>query len=228
MRRTFPPVPPMAGLAAGLLAAVALAACVTAPQVVRQEDPAPLLAALAPPLRFEDPPAFNLVLDLSRGGRGSQEGFLLADRPGHARLEIPGPMGSTVMAAEAIDGTVTVSLPGEGRSWQGTAGAALPGLPFPLPASFPLLWELLAGTLPPGVPEGVSASLLSDGTRTLGASFPGGLRVHALFRGPALLRLSYLHPSGERLSALFGEGGWKPRTLEWDGEGGSIKAEVLP
>jgi hypothetical protein len=219
-------VPLIAGLVIG-----AAASCATSPRIVGEADPAPLAAALAPAFHPAAPPSFNLALEVvyrGRMGRSSQPAYLLADRPGHARLEIPGPMGSTLLAAEAAEGAVTVLLPGQGRTFRIAPGEAPPAdLPVPIPSSFAALWELLAGTLPAGPPpDTLHAFLLSDGGRRLDASRPDGLRIQAHFQGDRLLRLDYVSLSGESLSASFDSHG-SPRSLDWSAGEERVEAEVL-
>lgn len=111
--------------------------------------------------------------------------YIIAFPDGAFRLEIPGPMGSTLMVMVNNGKEVKAYYPEKGKAYlSDTDGVSInPHLPFPLPVETGMLTALLLGT----VPEGdnfiaIKAHLLESGERRLTAECEGsGLKFTYTF-----------------------------------------------
>jgi hypothetical protein len=133
-----------------------------------------------------------LEMDFKQGGkRFSGKTYIIAFPDGPFRLEIPGPMGSTLMVMVNDGKEVTAYYPEKGEVYLSlTEGLSInPHLPFPLPLETDMLTALLMGTTPENshISE-TRAYVLESGERRLWTrSDSSGLEYTYLFtKGPAI------------------------------------------
>ncbi|UCG37860.1 MAG: hypothetical protein JSV00_06555, partial [bacterium] len=158
-----------------LLVILALLMAGCAPRQVRTVaviDPAPLLQVVRDrDMALGQGLAGTLELDFRQEGRrfrGTAHVVMIPD--GRFRIEVPGPLGSTLLIMTGDGHQVLAYYPEEGKAFRSTAGGKplSPYLPFPFPVAPLELPALVCGVLPGGPGEmEASAGLLRSGKRLL-------------------------------------------------------------
>ena len=129
------------------------------------------------------------VLDLDYRNRNRHFGgqaYIVAFPDGRFRLEVPSPMGGTILVMTSDGREVLAYYPQENRAYRSAAGgkSITPHLPFPLPVAPESLPALLMG-LPPadGTAGQMRASLLQSGQKILSSRQPGEGMDHVYLFG---------------------------------------------
>jgi hypothetical protein len=156
-------------------------------QPVADIDPSPLLETVTyRQTAFESGVSGTLEMDFKQGKkhfRGSV--FIVAFPDGRFRLEVPGPLGNTLLIMANNGHEVLAYYPEKGKAYRSVSdGPSLnPHLPFPLPVEANTLTPLLLGIIPEGMSiSQLNAFLLQSGEKQLLAgSNNGGLQLTYLF-----------------------------------------------
>ncbi len=173
-----------------LVLSVAGSACVPRPwRSVADIDPAPLMEIVKERrLLLARGVVGSLTLDFRNAGRRfSGQAYVVAFPDGRFRLEVPTPMGGTLLVMTSDGEEVLAYYPEENRAYRSAAStkSMSPLLPFPLPVDPGMLPGLIMGTPDfPSEPSRERASLLDTGRRILSLdSDEDGVRQTYLFKG---------------------------------------------
>jgi hypothetical protein len=156
-----------------ILFPVALVSCATAPPVQRtaETDPAPFVKYLKERFAQFDQ-GLSATVDLDFQNEDRYQGgiaYMVLQPSGRFRLEVPGPMGSTLLVAACDGQRFQVYYPEEAAAFQGSAldAGMWARMPFSLPVRPVDFAFLITGTPPVERAAAAPAYLNSDGTRIL-------------------------------------------------------------
>jgi len=187
---------------------ISLTAASCAPRQIKPVadiDPLPLIERVTQRRKaFERGLSGILELDLRQGKKRFRgKAYIVAFPDGRFRLEVPGPMGSTLMImADNGDGLLAY-YPEEGIAYRSFAGGPYtnPHLPFPLPVGPDEVTTLMMGIYPQGTDiSETGAVLLDSGEKRLRvATNDDGLQHIYLFTREPVAALRLIRAQGQDL-----------------------------
>jgi len=135
-------------------------------------DPAPLLKVVnARRLSFEKGISGSMELTVKNGKqRFKGKAYIVAYPDGRFRLEVPGPLGGTLLVMASDNAEILAFYPGENKAFRTAVnGRSLnPHLPFPLPVDPTILPALIMGVYPEGMSVSkAKAHLMDSGEKLL-------------------------------------------------------------
>jgi len=203
---------------------------------VAATNPAPLLEAVhARRAAMENGISGSLDLSfIDSGRRFRHRAYITAYPDGRFRLEIPGPLGSTVFVMTSDNSEILALYPDKGQAFRSSVdGRSIsPHLPFPLPVEAGILPALIMGVAPgDDRPVEIRAHLMDSGEKLLTAASGDPWMqfqyAYLFAKGPGnRLREITIRGKGVEVSVRTREGaGNLPRDFTLKMEDGVLKGE---
>jgi len=168
-------------------------------------DPLPLLETLVKRRAiFENGVSGTLEVNF-RGQKQNFSGrlYLIVFPDGTYRIEIPGPLGGTLLVMAGSPKEVVAYYPGEGKAYRSSSdGRSLnPYIPFPMPVAQKMLPTLFLGLLPDGKSKpDAKAYLMDSGEKHLWTNWNNGeLQYVFIFQERSYNKLKEVTASGNKI-----------------------------